>query len=155
MLSRKTLGVAGAAMLGTLALMATNVANAVIVAGGDGTHTAVKIAKEGLLDTATHTEDEVEYYLVSNAGNALDLAGNTILAPTSSLPIYLRYELENMVLGAAIADASVGGGVGADFVVMSYNTGTGGVSRTVQPTSLGVLPDMPGSRHRHGTRLRP
>ena len=79
MLSRKTLGVAGAAMLGTLALMATNVANAVIVAGGDETHTAVKIAKESFDSTLPlnhpHQRLEVKYYLVgTNAQNALDLA---------------------------------------------------------------------------------
>ena len=147
MLSRKTLGVAGAAMLGTLALTATNVANAVIVAGGDATHAAVKIAKEGLLDTATntHTKDEMEYYLVANAGSALDLAGKTTLAPTTSLPIYLRFELENMILGAAITGAAAGGGVGDDFVVTQYTDGAGGTSRIVAPTSLGVLPDMAGS----------
>jgi hypothetical protein len=127
--------------------MATNVANAVIVAGGDATHAAVKIAKEGLLDTATatHTKEETKYYLVSNAGNALDLAGKTTLAPTTSLPIYLRFALENMVLGATIPNAAAGGGVGDDFVVMQYTSNTGGESRAVAPGSLGVLPDMPGS----------
>ena len=147
MLSRKTLGVAGAAMLGTLALMATNVANAVIVAGGDGMHTAVKIAKEGLLDTpaATHTKDEVKYYLVTNAGESLDMEATALLAPTTSLPIYLRFELENMLFGAAIPSPAAGGGIGDDFVVMSYTTGTGSEGRTIQPGSLLVLPDMPGS----------
>ena len=107
----------------------------------------MKIAKESLLDTtiATHTKDEVKYYLVTNADNALDLAGKTTLAPTSSLPIYLRFKLENMVLGAAINGAAAGGGVGDNFVVMQYMANTGGESRVVMPGSLGVRPDMPGS----------
>ena len=145
MLSRRTLGVAGAAILGSVALLATNTANAVIVAGGDGTHTDVKIAKEGLLDTATFTKDETMYYLVVNVGNALDMVGVTTLAATDSLPIYVRFELGNMVLGATIANAAAGGGQGDNFAVIQYTDGLGSAARTLTPTSVGVLADMPGS----------
>jgi hypothetical protein len=147
MLSRKTLGVAGAAMLGTMALMATNVANALIVAGGDGTHADAKFAKEALTDTTgtTHTKNSTKYYLVGNTGTVLHITGETIIAPTEDVPIFLRFELENMVFGSVIADASAGGGVGDNFVVMRYEAGSGSVGRVIEPTSLGVMPGMPGS----------
>ena len=151
MLSRKTLGVAGAAMLGTMALMATNVANAVIKAGGTeavgSTYGNVMFAKEDLLGTeaGTHTEDGVKYYIVTNAGNALDIQAATALAPSASLPTYLRFELENMVFGAQVAGVASGGGPGQNFAVVQYTSGDANANRILAPTTIGVLPDMSGS----------
>ena len=148
MLSRKSLGVAGAALLGTVALMGTNPANAKIIVGGTGTHGDVKIAREALTDTTatTNTVDSVKYYYVADANEILDVQATTGLAASGSLTVYLRFNLENMIFGAAISGTPVtGGGIGDDFVVLSYASGGANENRTLDVGTLGVLPDKAGS----------
>ena len=59
MLSNKFGGIAGAAMLGTAALLGTNAAYAIKVNGGDD---PAVYAKETVLATDAITEDDVMYY---------------------------------------------------------------------------------------------
>ena len=153
MLSRKSLGVAGAALFGSVALLGANSANAKIVVGGTtaqlAAHADVKFAVEALVDSdttaTTPTGSDVKYYHVSNNNSKLDIEAQQTLQSSSSLPIYIRYELENMVFGAPYAGFA-GGARGDNYVVVQWNTdGAVGTQRTITPTVFGVLPGKAGS----------
>ena len=104
MLSRKTLGVAGAAMLGAIAFLGTNVASAVInLEDGMG---KVKYAKETLTTAGEFTMDGVKYYTVDNATtDMLDMSGKVGFNPSASVPVYVRFDLMNMVFaGTGLGD---------------------------------------------------
>ena len=160
MLSRKTLGVAGAAILGSMALLVTNPANAVINLDPATGEMAgkVKIAKETLLMGAanTTTVGGVTYYNVTNAENILDVQVNRgIVAGGTS--VYYRLTLENMVFvgtptasaedGGTGTAAPVGGGAEEDNYLLFSTSGAGEATDdlTVTIAALGVLPDMPGN----------
>lgn len=156
MLSRKTLGVAGAAILGSMALLVTNTANATInLEDGMGT---VKYAKETLVTELMR--DGVKYYVVTNGSNAIDMTGELGFDPGST-DIFVRFDLTNMVFAgaASLGDASLtgattahvaGGAVTAskndNWVVFRANSPTvDDEVVTLAPTALGVMPDQPGS----------
>ncbi len=70
MLGRRTFGVAGAAILGSLALLASGVAHAAAdLDAEDKSKASVTFAKELLKDSTTH--EEVAYYSVTSAGTGL------------------------------------------------------------------------------------
>ena len=76
MLSNKPIGIAGAAILGTVALLGTNAANAVINLDETATmksSAAVIYAKETILES--HQVDETTYYVVDGG----DRGGNCSL----------------------------------------------------------------------------
>ena len=66
MLSRKPLGVVGAAMLGIMALLGTNAANAVIDLDGDDTD-GVTFAQE-TITSSLQGKDGTTYYVVDGGG---------------------------------------------------------------------------------------
>ena len=156
MLSRKTLRVAGAAILGSAALLTANTANAVINLTPDTTaspaETAgkVKIARETLLmGTANSTTVEgVSYYDITNDTNLLDIQFDKGLA---GVTVYYRVTLENMVFAAAATPSGVGAAVvagGADgdnYIVFSVTGGGATDNVTVAAATWAVLPDMPGN----------
>lgn len=159
MLSRKTLGVAGAAILGSMALLVTNTANAVInLTPATGEMAGkVKFAKEALLmgDANTTTVGGVTYYNVTNAANILNVqVDRGIVAGAAA--VHYRMTLENMVFvgtTATVADggtgtaSSVGGGAEEDNYFLFSTAGAGAATDdlTVTIAGLGVLPDMPGN----------
>ena len=158
MLSRKTLGVAGAAILGSMALLVTNPANAVInltpatgeVAG------KVKIAGETLMmgDTNTTTVGGVTYYHVTNDNMLLDIQVDRGIR--SDTAVYYRMSLENMVFAVAVTTVEtesgddgtiVSGGMAEDdhivYSIPGAQAATDNV--TVKAPTFGVLPDMPAN----------
>lgn len=154
MLSRKTLGVAGAAILGSAALLAANTANALInLTPATGEMAGkVKIARETLLmGTANSTTVEgVSYYDITNDTNLLDIQFDKGLATAT---VYYRVTLENMVFAAAAAAtatgptaaAVAGGADGENYIVFSVTGGAATDNVTVAATTWAVLPDMPGN----------
>ena len=108
MRSRHSFGIAWAVMLGIATMLGAGAANAVLDADEPGP--AVVYAKEALLSTSTlaasDANDTRTYYRVANdvapaatdADAVLDIDMRVTIA-ASSTPIFLRYDLENMVLG--------------------------------------------------------
>ena len=163
MLSRKTLGVAGAAILGSVALLATNSANAVINLDpdtrADPAETAgkVTIANETLLkgDANTTTVGGVTHYNITNTGNVLDIQFDR--GVRSDVSVYYRVTLENMVFAADMVanvaaetgDAShvAGGASGDNYIIFSAEGGpaTSTSNLTVRSATLAVLPGAPGA----------
>ena len=155
MLSRKTLGVAGAAILGSAALLTANTANAEInlTPATDEMAGKVMIARETLLmGTAnTTTVEGVTYHDITNTGNILDIEFNK--GVTSTAAVYYRVTLENMVFAAAATGAAAtgaaapvaGGADGENYIVFSVTGGASTTDLTVAATTLAVLPDMPGN----------
>ena len=159
MLSRRTLGVAGAAILGSMALLVTNTANAVLnLTPATGEMAGkVKIAKETLLMGAanTTTVGGVTYYNVTDSGTVLNVQMDRGVV-AGATAVYYRMALENMVLVGAdvsVADggsgtaALVGGGTAEDNYILFSTAGAGAATDdlTVTVNGLGVLPDMPGN----------
>ena len=109
MLSRNTLGVAGAAILGSAALLATNTASAAIDIDKE---TGVMVAKETLLDNAVTTPSgtTTKYYDLaeSTTGGEYDLMVKQGIGFGAGAMLYLRIELMNMVFNnqSAIANAN-------------------------------------------------
>lgn len=161
MLSRKTLGVAGAAMLGAVAFLGTNSASAVInLEDGMG---AVKYAKETLTVPNEFMLDGVTYYAVPNGNsNKLDMSGKLGFRPSTTAPVHVRFDLINMVLaGNSLGDGDLTGGTtqrtagglggvtgGFDNYVIYTVTGLASTNSDVvelQIKVLGLNPDQPGS----------
>ena len=155
MLSRKTLGVAGAAMLGAVAFLGTNTASAVInLEDGMGT---VKYAKETLTTGGELARDGVKYYTVTG-GAPINMSGELGFDPGGT-DLFVRFDLMNMVFGTALGDDSLSGATtshvagGAvtgskndNWVVFRANTPTEADEVvTLAPVTLGVMPDQPGS----------
>ena len=157
MLSRKTLGVAGAAMLGAVAFLGTNTASATInLEDGMGT---VKYAKETLTTAGEIMMDGTKYYTVTNGSNAQDMSGKLGFDPGGT-DLFVRFDLTNMVFATtALGDGSLGGATTShvaggtvsaskndSWVVFRANTPTADDEVvTLAPTALGVMPDQPGS----------
>ena len=161
MLSRRTLGVAGAAILGSMALLVTNPANAVInLTPATGEMAGkVKIAKETLLmGTAnTTTVGGVTYYNVTDGGSVLNVQMDRGVV-AGAAAVYYRLTLENMVFvgttaptvadgGSGTAAGPVAGGAAEDNYIVFSTSGDGSATDdlTVTIAALGVLPDMPGN----------
>ena len=161
MLSRNTLGVAGAAILGSVALLATNTASAAIDIDKE---TGVMVAKETLLDNAftTPSGTTTKYYNLeesSTTGGEYDLMVKQGIGFGGEATLHLRIELMNMVFNSASAIAitnagdgevaPTGGGVSGDsyatFSIEGHVTSSAGSVLTVGVESISVLPDAAGS----------
>ena len=145
MLSNKSWGIAGAAMLGTVALLGTNAANAQINLDTD--MDGVSYAKETVLKADMIEKDSVNYYLLPDTGNsaaaeqtstaALGVAaitGNTVL---------VTYTLTGMVFGADLGDDSLDVGSATENLVikgkMGDSTATFAVTGTVSDDDAAIL----------------
>ena len=175
------LRVAGAAMLGIGAVLAAGSARAELDAdAGTG---SVTYAKEALTTTvsAGDPNDTGTYYVVTNdvppgnttvANAALDVDMTVPVQVSAALGVYLRYDLQNMVFGAALGPDSFverwtddtrtgsvgavasGGDAGDPFVVYAVNPPVDSLqppdlalndTAVLAPGSLGIMPDAPGS----------
>ena len=110
MLSRKTLGVAGAAILGTGALLGTNSANAVIdLDATDKSAAHVTYARETLgkgvgnvVEVTNDDDTKTTYHVVSGAGNILDVKVELGIPVGALSTVEVEFVFENM----AIVDAT-------------------------------------------------
>ena len=174
MSSKRILGIAGAAMIGTLA--ETNVAHATIGVDSTGNVTgAVSYAREVLLTSATQapTDGQGTYYVVSAATGAsgeLDIHVPIGITAGATQQILVRVDLENLVIdraieplviwdtttGAALAGSptglttpSGGGALGDRSVTWSVTNGSVPIARNDELRfsfrKFGVDPMMPGS----------
>jgi hypothetical protein len=100
MLSKKSFGIAGAAMLGTAALLGTNAANAVIMLDAEDKSGRVTYAKETLLNSSdrTVTVDDETYYVVDGGDDALDVSAMVGIGGTTGSNLIIRFDFENMVM---------------------------------------------------------
>jgi hypothetical protein len=106
MLSRKTLGVAGAAILGSMALLATNTANAQINLDTD--MGKVTFAKETV--TLSRTVDGETYYVVSGIGDNVDIVGMAGFNLQENTLV--DFTLTNMVFNTSLTETSLAAGAG-------------------------------------------
>ena len=155
MLSNKFGGIAGAAMLGTAALLGTNAANALIDL--DGTDQTVTFSKETL--TATVDDPDYSSYYVVRGGNGgqLDVTAFARIEGDGSNRLVLTYTLENMIFtdGSNLEVGGVGtarkatGGMKGDSIVVYTATRGAAVDHdspiTLSIAELGILADAPGS----------
>ena len=151
MFSRKTLGIAGAAILGTL--VGTNAAHAVIVVDADGDATnQVKYAKETLTTNATVSSGGKTYYTVTGPSNQLDVTVPLGFATGGAESIIVLYTLGGMVFSeevtAAHLDMTNAAGASKSFSDVRLNGGAKGdstvefsitASAAVAPTDLLTL----------------
>ena len=108
MLSNKSLGIAGAAMLGSVALLGTNAANAAIDLSGDKD---IVFASE---TTDDMVGDSGMYYKVNSGTgaaipdvNLLDIVGKIGVGATQDTQLIVKYTLEGMVFGSALTNTSI------------------------------------------------
>ena len=167
MLIRKTLGVARTAILGTVALIGSNAAYAVIDVNAD---TPIKpvYSKEGLITTEVYEPaGGPEYCLVQDGDDrALDIQLTLKQFPANGDSVYLRFDLHNMVFSQLVegedlvesdgtpveghnVSVSEGGAVGDSHVIMSITAaGTGDLAVNekvaLKIEEIGILPDTPG-----------
>ena len=157
MLSNKSLGIAGAAMLGTAALLGTNAANAIINLDlTDKSKAAATYASETL---TLHSDG---YYVLS--GNtaiddtaALDVTGKINLAGTDGSTLVVRFDFDGMVLSEAAEDGDLtidghdsisirtGGAVEDDHVVFSASRTATATRDSLVRLDLAHIGLMPGS----------
>ena len=165
MLSRKILGFAGAAILGSAALLVTNVASAAIdIDKGAG----VKVAKETLLDNATTTPSgtTTKYYKLTEMTTTDGMGEYDLMVKQGiafgSGTLFLRIELMNMVFNDDTTPITAangndqsstpalisGGGDGESNVVFSIAGDADSTANdvlTINVDSISVLPDAAGS----------
>ena len=111
MLSKRSFGIAGAAMLGTVALLGTNAANAAIMLDEDAD--AVVYAIETV--SATVDDGDMYYTLASHAGtastipalDALDIRGPSGVGAAQDESLVVTFTLSGMVFGHALTNASL------------------------------------------------
>ena len=101
MLSKKSFGIAGAAMLGTVALLGTNAANAAMNLDDDEMAT-VTYAQETVTEAV---DDDMMYYKVSDTdngtdSNALDVMSAIGVGAAQDETLIVTYTLTGMVFGA-------------------------------------------------------
>ena len=118
MLSNKSFGIAGAAMLGTVALMGTNAANAAINLD-DTAENEMKAAVTFAMETVT---EEVKsdlagtYYKVAGRAEAatvrdvsvLDVVSKVGVGAAQGETLVVTYELSGMVFGEALVSTYLG-----------------------------------------------
>ena len=117
MLSKKSFGIAGAAMLGTVALLGTNAANAAIDLDADDKSATITYAKETLLKTNAGTvEGEVDgktYYVVSDTGadgsDDLNVTGMVGVGGPAGSTVIIEFVFDNMVLTDTAPTLSIAG----------------------------------------------
>ena len=105
MLSKKSFGIAGAAMLGTVALLGTNAANAAMNLD-DADEATVTYAQETVTGMVG---DEGMYYEVMGAADngALAITHSMGVGGTQDHTFRITYTLEGMVFGVDVTDASI------------------------------------------------
>ena len=109
MLSKIPLRIAGAAMLGTVALLGTNAANAGIDLDADSKRDAVvTYAMETVTESVTG-EDGGMYYMVSNAENSMDTYGEVGVGGVSGTVRTINFTLNGMVFTSTSNPQLVGG----------------------------------------------
>jgi hypothetical protein len=107
MLSKKSFGIAGAAMLGAVALLGTNAANAVInLDDADADAATVTFAQETVDDTVEGTDGRM-YYVVNGAASELDVAAEVQLAGAQDTTFIVTYMLTDMVFNVDLEDESI------------------------------------------------
>ena len=107
MLSNKSLGIAGAAMLGSVALLGTNAANAAInLDSSDKSKPAVTYAQETVNETVP--SDDGTFYMVSSAGDdsdLLDVNGAMGVSAVQGESLTITYTLSGGVFGQDLTAA--------------------------------------------------
>ena len=108
--SKKSFGIAGVAMLGTVALLGTSAANAVVDLSGDGDD--IIFAMESVTETVD--EDGMYHKVTGTTGSAnstavdlLDIVGATGVGTTAGVDLIVTYTLNGMVFGETLDDASI------------------------------------------------
>ena len=96
MLSNKSFGIAGVAMLGTAALLGTNAANALINLDAETKLTVATFAKETLL-TAVTGDDKLTYYMVDGSDGLLNVEAEVGVGGTAGSVLILEYTMDGMV----------------------------------------------------------
>jgi hypothetical protein len=161
MLSNKHFGIAAAAMLGSVALLGINAANAVIDVDVDEP-TKSMYAKEALIED--QVIPDTDYYIVGNdsTDNNLHIRVRMDYVATGEESIYVRYDLTGLVFAAQVVEANIreqgesadvadvvsGGDAGDEWVIVGVDA-TGGVELNdeleLQLESIGVMVDRSGS----------
>ena len=98
MLSRRPLGVFSAAMLGIVALLGTNAANAVIFLDGEDMG-GVTYAQETITE-ALQGRDGGTYYVVDGGDEALDVTAALGFGTLQTASLVVRYDFTGMILTA-------------------------------------------------------
>ena len=115
MLSKKSFGIAGAAMLGTVALLGTNAANAAINLDASA-ETEMKAAVTFAMETITaEVESDMAGTFYQVRGRAVDNEGDSQLDVESASGVgaaqdetlIIEYTLDGMVFGDALSDGSI------------------------------------------------
>ena len=164
MLSKTPFRIAGAAMLGTVALLGTNAANAQIdLDAADKTNPAMTYAKETLVD-AVDNADYSMYYTVAHPKNSI--SGKIGLGGETDNSLLITFTLDGMVFTGdaalaitstdnAVKDASIatGGEKGDISVVFTAKRGDtkNGKDGNIQLSvgTLGIMADGSGSITMH------
>ena len=96
MLSRKPLGVIGAAILGLMALLGTNVANAVIDL--DGVDAGAVVYVQETITKTLQGRDGATYYVVDGGDENLDVTAALGFGTLASASLVVRYDFTGMIL---------------------------------------------------------
>ena len=96
MLSRKPLGVVGATMLGLMALLGTNAANAVI--GLDGEDTGGVIYAQETITSSLEGRNGATYYVVNGGDSELDVTAELGFGTVIGASLIVRYDFTGMIL---------------------------------------------------------
>ncbi len=106
--SKKSFGIAGVAMLGTVALLGTSAANAVVDLSGDGDDIIFA------METVTETVDEDRMYHkvngASGTGTAvglLDIVGVAGVGASAATDLIVTFTLDGMVFGETLEDGDI------------------------------------------------
>ena len=137
MLSNKSWGIAGAAMLGTAALLGANAANAVITIDNGRVGGSVSYAKETLVTLTAELKDDLEgYYLLEEAGDADHNVTVPGVAYNMGDSLRVDVVLTNLKLGADVAEAdaiSLPTGVAGDLRAVMNDLGSSTPSFAFEP----------------------
>ena len=111
MLSKKSFGIAGAAMLGSVALLGTNAANAAINLYADAEDKEDAAATYAVETVTEEVESDLSgtYYMVSGAAatNPLDIRAESGVGAAQDETVIIEINVTGMVFGAALTDDSL------------------------------------------------
>ena len=163
MLSKTPFRIAGAAMLGTVALLGTNAANAVIDIDAETKTDAAATYANETLTTMVDDAANSAYYVITDAGTNLNIQfslGNAGAGGRAGDVIHITVTLEGMIFNTALADGSLAGtpienadrlsgGMKGDNMVSYIADGASGIDNTTAVTltvaDLGIMPGGSGS----------
>ena len=97
MLSKTPFRIAGAAMLGTVALLGTNAANALIDLDSDSKSSAAATYAMETITSTVAGEDGNTYYVVSGAADSLDVKGEVGVGGTANSVLIMELVFDGMV----------------------------------------------------------